>query len=384
MIEPAKILLVDDNPVVLFKVAHLLRSAGYVVLEASTGQEGLRLARAEAPDLALLDVRLPDINGVALCRELKSSPDTHRLFVVLFSDKEISADRQAGGLEAGADGYIARPIENRELLARVQSMLRLQRAEADRRRARDELEHRVAERTAELSLANAALKAMSLRLVEVQETERRFIARELHDEVGQTLTCLKLVLETGFHPARDTEVEAMKEALGLINELMDRVRQLSVDLRPQMLDDLGLLTALDWHIQRYSRQTGVRVHFKHSPISGRLPTQFETAAFRIAQEALTNVARYAGVKEATVRLWSDGENLRIQVEDDGVGFDVEKVLGSRAAAGIAGMRERAQLLGGEFTLESAPGAGTRLTVELPLAVPDPADTVHRPAGAAGL
>src|SRR6185503_5222523 len=146
-----------------------------------------------------------------------------------------------------------------------------------------------AERTAELSRANAALKAMSLRLVDVQETERRFIARELHDEVGQTLTCLKLVLETGFSPVRDLEEESMKEALGLINELMERIRQLSIDLRPQMLDDLGLLTALEWHIQRFSRQTGVRVNFRHSPGSGRWPPQLETAAFRIAQEALTNV-----------------------------------------------------------------------------------------------
>jgi signal transduction histidine kinase len=384
MAVPAKILLVDDNPVVLFKVAHLLKTAGFTVLEASTGRDALRLARAESPDLVLLDVRLPDINGVEVCRELKASPDTRHFFVVLLSEKETSTDSQAGGLEAGADGYIARPIENRELLARVQAMLRIQQAESELRQARDELEHRVTERTAELSQANAALTAMSLRLVEVQEAERRFIARELHDEVGQMLTGLKLILETSCHPETDAQREAMGEATGLIDELMERVRQLSVDLRPQMLDDLGLLTALDWHFQRYFKQTGVRVRFKHSPLAERLPTQLETAAFRIAQEALTNVARYAGVKEATVRLWTDGERLRVQIEDQGAGFDAEQALALPNSTGLTGMKERAQLLGGEFTLESAPGAGTRLTVELPMTAPDSSVLPRSPADDAGL
>ena len=386
MIQPAKILLVDDNPVVLFKVSHFLKSAGYSVLEAETGADAMRLARAELPDLVLLDVQLPDIDGFEICRRLKSSPATHRLFIVLFSEKETSTDSQVGGLEAGADGYITRPIEHRELLARVQAMLRIQSAEHALIEAHADLERRVAERTAELSEANRALKAMSLRLFEVQEAERRFIARELHDEVGQTLTGLKLVLETSFHPAPGPECEAMQEAVSLIDELMERIRTLSVDLRPHMLDDLGLLTALEWHFQRYGKQTGIQVHFKHTPLARRLPTQLETAAFRIVQEALTNIARHARVKEVNVRLWADDERLRIQVEDAGAGFDPAQALASRASAGLAGMRERAELIGGEFTLESTPGTGTLLTVELPMPL-SPGEAVEqegRPQEGAGI
>src|SRR6185295_19234909 len=129
------------------------------------------------------------------------------------------------------------------LVARVQAMLRIKRAESALRKAHDELEKRVAERTEELSCANAALKALSLRLVDVQEAERRFIARELHDEIGQMVTGLKLVLETSFRPSGDVEEQGFDEAMTLINDLIERVRQLSMNLRPQMLDDLGLLVA---------------------------------------------------------------------------------------------------------------------------------------------
>lgn len=367
MSQPAKILIVDDNPVVLFAMAHLLKSEGFTVLEAATGKQGLALAKAEAPDLVLLDVMLPDINGVELCRQIKDGPDTSQLFVVLLSSIETSPDSQVTGLEAGADGYIARPIENRELIARVQAMLRIKRAESALRKAHDELEKRVAERTEELSCANAALKALSQRLVDVQEAERRFVARELHDEIGQMVTGLKLVLETSLRPSDAAGQAALDEAISLINDLMDRVRQLSINLRPQMLDDLGLLTALDWHFKRYSKQTGIQVQFKHTPLPERFPPRLETAIFRIVQEALTNAARHARVKELSVRLWANAGQAGLQVRDSGAGFDGAAALKRGTSSGLSGMKERAELLGGEFILESAPGEGTCLTVELPLA-----------------
>ena len=147
MSHPAKILMVDDNPMVLFAMGHLLRSEGFTVLEAKDGAECLVQARAEQPDLVLLDVMLPDINGVELCRKVKTSPETSHLFVVLLSSIETSPDSQITGLEAGADGYITRPIENRELVARVQAMLRIRLAETALRKAHAALERRVAERT---------------------------------------------------------------------------------------------------------------------------------------------------------------------------------------------------------------------------------------------
>jgi signal transduction histidine kinase len=196
---------------------------------------------------------------------------------------------------------------------------------------------------------------LRLAAVLLEESERRNLARELHDEIGQTLTGLKLRLEAG----------QTSEARGLVEELMSSVRNLSLDLRPAMLDDLGLLPALLWLFERYSAQTGVKVAFEHTGLEGRFAAETETAAFRIVQEALTNVARHAGVPQAVVRVWADGRTLGVQIDDGGKGFDPNGALHA-ATGGLSGMRERATALGGQLTLESKPGQGARVMAELPL------------------
>lgn len=208
------------------------------------------------------------------------------------------------------------------------------------------------------------LKTLSRRLMEVQEMERRNIALELHDEIGQVLTGLKLTLEVSKKLPAPEVGDSLAQASGLVNELMARVRKLSLDLRPGMLDDLGLLPTLLWHIEHYTAQTHVKVNFKHSGLEReRFAPEVETAAYRVVQEALTNVARHAHVPEVTVRVWTHQGALSIEVTDRGQGFDRETVI-ARETSGLAGMRERATLAGGEFKIESSPGAGTRLIAEL--------------------
>jgi PAS domain S-box-containing protein len=208
------------------------------------------------------------------------------------------------------------------------------------------------------------LKILSRRLIEVQEAERRSLALELHDEIGQILTGLKLTLEMSARQPASEVRQHLAQAQTLVNELMARARKMSLDLRPATLDHLGLLSALLWHIKQYGAQTQVRVEFKHSGLEGRrFPPEIETAAYRIVQEALTNVARHAETREATVRVWADGHGLSLQIEDEGRGFDTEAALSADNTSGLAGMRERAHLLGGSFLIESSPGAGTRLTAE---------------------
>ncbi len=212
------------------------------------------------------------------------------------------------------------------------------------------------------------LKLLSRRLMEVQESERRNIALELHDEIGQVLTGLKLTLEMGTRLPPAEVGASLDQARTLVNDLMARVRKLSLDLRPAMLDDLGLLPTLLWHFEHYSAQTQIRVNFKHSGLEKRRFTpEVETSAYRLVQEALTNIARHARVDEAMVRISTHQNTLLIEIEDKGAGFDVESVLAASATSGLAGMRERAVLLGGRLAVDSRTGTGTRLIAELSIA-----------------
>ena len=218
----------------------------------------------------------------------------------------------------------------------------------------------------QVSAARERMRTLSQRLVQVQEAERRHIARELHDQVGQALTGLIFELEVCRRlPPADLD-RRINKAQELANELIAQVRNLSLILRPTILDDLGLLPALLWHFERYTDSTGVRVSFDYAGLERRFPAEVETAAYRVAQEALTNVARHAEVREATVHVWADMEMLCVQVEDRGAGFDAKAAIEKHASSGVAGMRERALLLGGELNIESAPGRGARLTAEFPL------------------
>ena len=222
---------------------------------------------------------------------------------------------------------------------------------------------------AAIAIQNATLysrlQGLSGRLMEVQEAERRHLARELHDEIGQLLTGLRLTLDVP-EPQSPALGERLGQAQALVQELLERIRALSLDLRPSILDDLGVLPALLGHIERYMSQTKIRVHLEHSGLDRRFAPKTETGVYRIVQEALTNVARHGHVDEVTVRLWATDDVLGVQVEDHGAGFDPDAVLGAGRSGGLAGLRERAALLNGHLTVETHPGRGVRLTAEVPL------------------
>ena len=149
-------------------------------------------------------------------------------------------------------------------------------------------------------------------------------------------------------------------------DLSQRIRQLSLDLRPPMLDDLGLLPTLLWYFDRCNHQLRVQVEFEHQGLEQPLDAEIEIVVYRIVQEALTNIARHAGVRAASVRLWANPTTLSVQVEDRGSGFDVGQTLGRPTSGGLTGMRERVRLVGGQLVIDTHPGAGTCLTALLPL------------------
>jgi PAS domain S-box-containing protein len=202
-------------------------------------------------------------------------------------------------------------------------------------------------------------------LVDIQETERRRIARELHDHLGQSLTGLQFMLETAKNQSVDahrTRLEKIQEA---VTEIIRDVREMSLNLRPSMLDDMGLVPTLLWHIDRYTSQTGIHVNFQYDEITRRVPLEIETAAYRIVQEALTNTARHAQVQEVFVGLVVQDDTLWIEVLDNGRGFDTS-VEFDKPSSGLSGMRERAGLLGGFLLVESFINQGTQIVAALPL------------------
>ena len=196
------------------------------------------------------------------------------------------------------------------------------------------------------------------RLAGVQEAERRDIARELHDEVGQELTGLRLLLESTRNAPPEQAQDRIERGLGLLDGMIDMVRDLSLKLRPSMLDDLGLLPALLWLIEHHTTTMGLRVEFEHNGLGNGLSSEVETAAYRVAQEGLTNVARHAGTAEARLSIRVDDGTLRLMVQDRGAGFNPSAVLSAPDSVGLAGMRERVELLGGRLSVDSAPDQGT--------------------------
>lgn len=218
----------------------------------------------------------------------------------------------------------------------------------------------------DLRVSNTRLRELSRQLVEVQEKERRRIARELHDEIGQGLTALKLALENRFEDTDGGIDPRVKQTLATAGSLFENLRRIAFDLRPPMLDDMGLLAALMWFSEKCRTQAGLNVTFRHNGLGARLPGNIETAIFRIAQEALNNVMRHAGVNRAEVAVWVTENTVVLRVQDQGRGFDPTGTHRSAVSAGLLGMEERATLLGGTLTIDTGIGDGTTITAEFPL------------------
>ncbi|MEO6002839.1 MAG: response regulator [Opitutus sp.] len=227
------------------------------------------------------------------------------------------------------------------------------------------------EQQAELASASSRLQKLSRRLLEVQEQERRHLARELHDEIGQILTVAKIHLQSlALVPGPAGMAQKMVKPIRLLDQLLASVRSLSLVLRPPLLDDLGLVAALNWLLQQPAARTaGPRIHLAAPASWNRCDPTIETACFRIAQEALTNALRHAQAGTVDLAVSIQGQALHLTVTDDGKGFDAAAArvrAESGGSIGLLGMNERASLAGGTLTLLSAPGRGTRIEAIFPL------------------
>jgi signal transduction histidine kinase len=228
------------------------------------------------------------------------------------------------------------------------------------------LENQTAANLEEILHAREELKALSARLVEAQEEERRSISRELHDEVGQALAGVLVEMANLSTLIRDGKVEAMAEkAAGIKHEVENSivvVRNMALLLRPSMLDDLGLIAALEWQSREVSKRSGVWVKVSADRVSDELPEEHKTCIYRIVQEALHNCEQHSGALQVEVAVRQEQDCLRLAIRDDGHGFDPRRQRGM----GLLGIEERVNHLDGSFTVESSPGSGTSIEVVLPL------------------
>jgi signal transduction histidine kinase len=242
----------------------------------------------------------------------------------------------------------------------------------DRRAATDALR-----RAEELTQLNRRLAVLTSRLIDAQEGERRRIARELHDDVGQALTALKLTLQAIQMASDPDEIRmGIADAVATAATAIQRVRDLSLDLRPSLLDDLGLPAAVRWYVDRQSTRASIEARVDVAPDLPALTRDQGTTLFRILQEAVTNVVKHAQATSLGVELSRTDRDVRLAVRDNGIGFDADlaqarAMLG--ASVGVLSMSERAQLAGGRITIASQPGTGTTVTVWLPIDAPANAD-----------
>jgi len=259
------------------------------------------------------------------------------------------------------------------LLIAFEDITRRQRAEQERellltelQESQARLEVRVNERTRELGKSYSRLRNMGEQLILAHEQEQRRIARELHDQIGQDLTALKLTLSRGKSASPEEALRTLQEAEALTDEMLQTVRNICSTLRPQVLDDLGLVQGLQWHIKTFAARTGMEISFDVQPVDeARLSAIVKSTIFRVIQEALTNVSRHAETKSASVTLAAHNGSVSFSIHDTGKGFDTAEAA-KKASTGLSSMRERLSLVQVRFEISSAPGQGTTIRAQIPL------------------
>jgi len=346
-LDRVKVLLVDDEPKSLFALQELLSTLAQEVMVAHSGEEALRLLLKNDFAVILLDVRMPGIDGFETARLIRSrerSRSTPIIFLTAVADEMSSMFR---GYEVGAVDCLMKPVIPEVLKSKVAVFVELFR-KSERLRESEE-----------------KLRRLAAHLISVREEERTHIAREIHDELGQVLTGLKMEV-TGL--AKRLTDRALVEKTDAMCELIDStvqtVRKIATGLRPDMLDDMGLVAAVGWQAKEFQKRTGIRCRVKLPPETTRLDIDLATTTFRIFQEILTNVARHARATRVDIELVLGEKLVALEVVDNGVGIpDAE--LHAKKSLGLLGMQERALLFGGEVEISGSPGRGTRVSVRIP-------------------
>lgn len=341
------ILIVDDNAASREALEAILASENYNLQMAEDGIQALEKADAMHPDLILLDVMMPGMDGFEVCRRLRSMPLLAEIPIILLTALDDTASRLEG-IEAGADDFISKPFDRQELRARVRTITRLN-------RYRTLLEQR------------ESLREMAQRMVTSLEDERMRISRELHDELGQLLTAQLMDirdLQNDLTIPPVTLFERLEKIHNQAYEVTVKIRRMAHELRPPLLSTFGLKQAIEIHCSKFSNHTHIPITIDVDDGITKLPDIYGIILYRILQEALTNIAKHANAKHAWVELSIEDDHIHLLVQDDGRGLP--ELDAPVNGIGIVGMKERAALVGGDLSFRSGKNSGTILSVSLPL------------------
>lgn len=347
----SKILVVEDEVIVARDLAAQLTLLEHEpVGHATSGEEAIALCAALRPDLVLMDIQLAGaMDGIVAAQAIRDQFFIPVVFVSAFAADAVIARAKL----TEPYGYILKPFSERELQTAIEMAVYKHQAESKIRES------------------SRQLRALSHRVQEVQEAERRRLAIELHDEIGQSLTAIKINIEFNQRFKKQTPEALNEETLVIVNDVLQQVRRLALALRPPMLDELGLVPAVRWMADQVAGRSGFEVRFQEVEAlqPARLSSAVEIACFRIAQEALTNISRHAQARQVDISVFQTPNDFTLTVQDDGCGFDLaamrERAKGG-ASLGVLGMEERATLIGAQLEIQSAPGQGSLLRVRCPL------------------
>ncbi len=351
-----RVLVIEDNPGDARLIEALLsvaKTASFQVESCDTLAAGIAKLAAEPFDAVLLDPGLPDSQGLETFLQLhEHQPGIPIVVLSGLGDDEVGLR----AVQAGAQDYLVKgDVETNVLERSIRYAL-------ERKRAAEAIR----QHTEELRNNERLLRKM----LDLQERERQLLAYDIHDGFVQDVVGAKMMLD-----GLDYRLQSMAEqsrvqfdqVRELLNKAIDEGRRMISELRPLIIDEQGIIQAINYLVGEEQSKGGIEIHFEHQVQFDRLPRLLEGTVFRIVQEALTNVKRHSQANAASVNLTHIDERVFIEVQDQGVGFDLNKV--SEDRFGIRGIRERARLFGGKATIESSPGQGARVFVELPLAPP---------------
>jgi len=357
------VLIVEDDPHMLLALRELLDAPDRNIVAAESGEDALRSVLKNDFAVILLDVKMPDMDGFAtarLIRERESSRNTPIIFLTGADEDAVSSFR---GYEAGAVDYLVKPMVPEVLRSKVSVFIDLYRYNAAL--TREIAEHKVIEE--DLRRVEERLRAFAAHIESVREDERTRLAREVHDELGQALTGLKMDLswlEKRLPKAPEVPAGRVKSMFRLVDATIQSVRRISSALRPQVLDDVGLVGTLKWQAKEFQVRTGIRCKVDLPSEDLALDQARSTAAFRILQGALSNAARHAGATRVDISLRVNTDHFILKIVDNGRGVS-EADLRNPKSLGLRGIRERAFLLGGNVDIEGKGGKGTTVSLSIP-------------------